>query len=36
MNKPANQPVIGGLAAKSYAAYAQVLYGTATPARVTG
>ena len=30
------QPVIRDLAANSYAAYAQQLYGTATPGRVTG
>jgi len=31
-----HQPVIEDLAAKAYAAYAQELYETATPARVTG
>ena len=30
------QPVIRDLAANAYAAYAKELYGTATPARVTG
>ena len=30
------QPVIKDLAANAYAAYAQQLYGTATPVRVTG
>ena len=30
------QPVIKDLAASAYAAYARELYGSATPARVTG
>jgi hypothetical protein len=30
------QPIIKGAATAAYAAYAQNLYGTATPPRVTG